>query len=127
MLCCAVEDMVQHLGHRLQPFLPALMAITLHLLTSATANVPIKKAQAQGQGDMEVDVQQGQAQAQVQTKSGEDAFDRSREIRSGCLKLLAQVLLRFPAAVDYNPFWGPFLQAVVPLMPRLAVEASADK
>jgi hypothetical protein len=29
--------------------------------------------------------------------------------------------------MDYNPVWGPFLEAVQPIMYRMKAEAAADK
>lgn len=47
-----------------------------------------------------------------------------RELRSGTLKLLATIIRRFPAAVDFSPLWPRFLAAAAPLMPRLVAEVS---
>lgn len=40
-----------------------------------------------------------------------------------------QVWLRFPASTscDHNELWGAFLPAVQPLVPRMALEAAAQK
>ena len=65
--------MIQHLGHRLEPFLPALVAICTKMLAAATRNLPGATA--------------GGAAAAVQSE--ED--DRSREVRVTALKMMAQV------------------------------------
>ncbi len=39
----------------------------------------------------------------------------------------SQLWQRFPTAIDYNALWGPFLEAVLPIMHRLKPEAAADK
>jgi hypothetical protein len=93
-----VEDLLDHLGHRLQPLLPALLAITLRLLQQATAPVAEQQQQQANQepGQQRNEQQQGQPrEEEAREKEGsmqarpEDG--RSREIRSSCLKLLAQV------------------------------------
>lgn len=38
-----------------------------------------------------------------------------------------QVWLRLPDALDYGAAWPEFLPAVQPLLPRLVMEAAADK
>ena len=40
---------------------------------------------------------------------------------------IAKVWQRFPASLDYNAVWGPFLEAVQPIMYRMRAEAAADK
>ena len=122
--------MLQHLGHRMQPYLPAMLAITLVMLRGATTSVA-----ALSSLPMEVDT------ASAQLKDMNDAEDddndveqeqqvdeRDREVRVSALRLLAQVWERFPSACGlYGAAWGPFLEAVEPLIPRLAAEAAAEK
>ena len=97
-----MEDLLDHLGHRLQPLLPALLAITLRLLQQATA--PVAEQQRQQQEHQQHSCLQGQHGSEQQAPAEEEPAasregsvparpedDRSREIRSSCLKLLAQV------------------------------------
>jgi U3 small nucleolar RNA-associated protein 20 len=112
--------MVDHLGHRLQPVLPCLLALTLRLLEEAVAPVAAQqgaKAAAQEGGNG--------AEAAVTTLPAHE--DKSRELRSTGLRLLANLWLRFPTAADYNDVWPVLLPAVEPLMARLPTEASAEK
>jgi flagellar biosynthesis component FlhA len=92
--------LLEHLGHRLQPLLPALLAITLRLLQQATAPVAAQQQQQQQQQNEQQQQQkseQDEQQQQQQQQNENDVApedDRSREIRSSCLKLLAQVRKR---------------------------------
>lgn len=126
------------MGHRLAPLLPVLLALTLRLLQEGTTG--LVPGQGQGQGPQAaqaapMDVDQGQGVGQAHEQGHEHGVeqahgfdqDRRKELRSGCLKILSQLWIRFPDAVDYNDAWGPFLEAVVPLMPRMVVEAAGDK
>ena len=74
-----VEDLLAHLGHRITPFLPTLIAIALKLLDEATRGI----AQKQEQDDV--------AMQQQHPDVPLTQADRSREVRTSCLKLLAQV------------------------------------
>ncbi len=135
------EDLLQHLGHQLLPLLPPLLAITLQLLSAATAPV---REQQQDAAAAAVDGSDGSSNSNDAYMNGEkqsaavgvknsavgaepvvDHKEGSREIRSSCLKLLAQVFTRFPAAVDLNPLWPLFFHSVDPLMERLQQEAVA--
>ena len=84
----SVEDLLSHLGHRMEPFLPALIAITLRLLASATSGIT-------GGGEVLPPLPLVDGGATVVVLPGPpptaEAIDRSREIRSSSLKLLAQV------------------------------------
>lgn len=51
-----------------------------------------------------------------------EASEGARELRGSCLRLLAQVLERFPDAGDYNFMWPRFFGAVAPLLPRISTE-----
>lgn len=126
----AFEDMLQHLGYRLQPLLPPLLAITIRLLqeacqplqptASAAAQHPITDtAAATTSSNLGMEYHGVSCDAP-------DGLERSREVRSQCLRLFAQVWSRFSAGMDYNPLWPEFLPAVAPLMPRIAVEAVAE-
>lgn len=54
--------------------------------------------------------------------SEDQSQEGDRELRSGCLAVMAVVLRRFPGAVEWRPFWPRFFAAAAPLMPRLVVE-----
>lgn len=70
----SVEDLVEHLGHRLQPLLPPLVALALAVLREGCAPLASAAANAANNGD------------------GADVeVERARELRSGALKVLAQV------------------------------------
>jgi len=90
----ALEDLLQHLGHRMERYLPELLALTVVLLEGAT-------------------------------NSTLTAEDGAKEVRSRCLRLIAHVLGRFPGGADYEFMWHRLLTASVPLMDRIAIEASA--
>lgn len=120
------------MGHRLQPMLPCLLALTLRLIEEAVAPVLAQQQQQQARGA--AGQQQRKVQGQADGEEGEavagavPAFeDKSREMRSTGLRLLANLWLRFPTATNYNDVWPVLLPAVEPLMARLPTEASADK
>ncbi|KAK9808411.1 hypothetical protein WJX73_001754 [Symbiochloris irregularis] len=62
----------------------------------------------------------GPAQAQ-----GRDTADGGKELRSSCLRLLAQMWTRFPEDLDWGPLWHPFFAAALPLLPRMEMGAEA--
>jgi hypothetical protein len=111
----AFEDLLGHLGFRLQPLLPPLMAITLHLLEQACSSL---QQQQQQQG-----VEDGTAAAAA-VPAGE-LREEGRALRSQTLRLFTQIFSRFPSSVDLNPLWPGFFRAVQPLMGRLVPEAAA--
>ena len=49
-----------------------------------------------------------------------------KELRQGCLRLLATLWVQFPAAVDWRALWPSFLTASAPLWPRLSAEVRSD-
>jgi hypothetical protein len=100
-----VEDLLGHLGHKLQLFLPTLLAITLHLLATAceAINVSIAATAAAAAAAVAVAVVDGgeqivEAPGGGVKKEGKESeagqFERAREVRVSCLKLLAQVWSR---------------------------------
>jgi Down-regulated in metastasis len=109
----AFEDILTHLGHRIVPSLPCLLALTLSQLQLACA--PLQDGGGGG-----ANVKDGSG------AGGDAAREEGRALRSQCLRLLAQVWERFPDAHDYNPLWPAFFAAVTPLMPRLAAESAAS-
>jgi U3 small nucleolar RNA-associated protein 20 len=128
----ALEDMLGHLGFRLQPLLPPLLALTLRILEAACA--PVAAADAAGaaggdEGEEQARQRAGAEAAAAAVAAGQDADSvaHARELRSHSLRLLAHVVRRFPFSADYNPLWGPLLAATAPLLPRLAAEAASDK
>ena len=104
-----LEDLLKHLGHQLHPYLPALLALALCLLEGGVA--PLLEGGDGGDG------------APVEREAAEGG----REVRARCLRLLAGVLERFPAAADYNFLWPRLTAAAEPLLLRLAAEAAADR
>jgi hypothetical protein len=108
----ALEDLLNHLGFRLQPLLPPLLALTVRILEAACA--PLQDG---GGNDV----------AEQQPEQDADSLAHARELRSQSLRLLSHVLRRFPFSADYNALWAPLLAAAAPLLPRLAVEVAADK
>ncbi|GFR52619.1 hypothetical protein Agub_g15135, partial [Astrephomene gubernaculifera] len=141
----AFEDLLSHLGHAVEPFLPTLLAITLRLLVTATAAVgaaPAGSEAAAGAAEEEKEKEPAADKDEDEDDDEEDdeegaaaaspaaaAVERHREVRTASLRLLAQVWLRFPAApsADYNRVWRVFLPAVQPLIPRLQLEAASSK
>ena len=99
----AVEDLMAHLGYRLAPFLPVLLSITTLLLAEGTRGIGGRPA---GPGGGE---------------------DRSRELRTGSLKILSLVWSRFPMDVDHRPFLEPLMNAMQPIIGRLPAESFSDK
>jgi U3 small nucleolar RNA-associated protein 20 len=102
--------------------LPCLLALTLSLLEEAVAPVA---AQQQAKASDQVQDAGAGAEAAVAPLAAHE--DKSREVRSTGLRLLANLWLRFPTAAEYNDVWPVLLPAVEPLMARLPTEASADK
>ncbi len=77
-----------HLGHRLEPFLPALLAITTRLLAEGTAHLPpVAPASTMANAAAAV----APAASIIVLGVGGGGEDRSRELRISSLKLLAQV------------------------------------
>jgi U3 small nucleolar RNA-associated protein 20 len=114
------EDLLGHLGHQLQPLLAPLLAITMHMLTSACAGL------TGGQTDPGSESQPAEAAAAAGAGGAlSDTKEASREVRATSLKILAQVWTRFPAATDFNPLWPHFFAATAPLLARLQPEAAA--
>lgn len=110
----AFEDLLGHLGFRLQPLLPPLLAITLHLLEQACSS--LQQQQQDG----------GSTPAATTAATAAEVREEGRALRSQTLRMFAQVFSRFPAAVDFNPLWPGFFRAVAPLMmQRLVPEAVA--
>ena len=64
-----------------------------------------------------------QGKEETEGVSGDKAGARS--LRSSALRFWGTVLERFPDSLDFNCFWGAFLQAVEPQMPRMATEVSS--
>jgi hypothetical protein len=111
----AFEDLLGHLGFRLQPLLPPFMAITLHLLEQACSSLQQQQQQG-GEG--------GTAAAAAAPPMGE-LREEGRALRSQTLRIFTQIFSRFPTSVDLNPLWPGFFRAVQPLMGRLVPEAAA--
>eukprot|EP00887_Chlorella_sp_A99_P000887 scaffold5.g887.t1 len=110
-----LEDLLKHLGHQLQQYLPALLALALCLLEGGVAPLrPPPRAAAAGE-------------AAAAEAEGRETAEGAREVRTRCLHLIAGVLERFPAAADYNFLWARLTAAAEPLLPRLAGEAAADR
>ncbi len=110
-----VEDMLAHLGHAVEPFLPTLTAIALRLFTTATAAIPAgatpapaaaggSSQDAAGAGDGPEEASQGKqkeqgAEGAEDEEEGEEeeggkevpALERHREVRGSALRLFAQV------------------------------------
>jgi U3 small nucleolar RNA-associated protein 20 len=104
-----LEDILKHLGHRMEPFLPELLALAVVLLEDATTELVLNDLSNDG-GVEEKEKEQG-----------------SREIRSRCLRLAATVMDRFPSSHDFSFLWPRLLSAAAPLMERIGVEAAADR
>ena len=62
----------------------------------------------------------------VEAPQPEEAMEGARELRGSCLRLLAQMLERFPNTVDYNFMWPRFFAAVTPLLPRIPTEVRTN-
>lgn len=56
------------------------------------------------------------------TEPGHEAAEGFKELRGGCLRLLAQLWLRFPDAVEWQPLWPAFLALIDRLLPRMEVQ-----
>ena len=48
----------------------------------------------------------------------------ARQLRSGCLRLVAEALRRFPDTIDYGFMWPRLFAATEPLIARIPTEAS---
>ena len=104
-----VEDLIVHLGFRLTPFLPVLIAITCKLLAEGTRGIREAEGGAGSSG------------------GAGSTEDRSRELRTSSLKILSQVWARFPTEVDYRPFLSHLLNAIQPIIGRLPAESYSEK
>ena len=60
----------------------------------------------------------------AEADSDENTAEGARQLRSGCLRLVAEALRRFPDAVDYGFLWPRLFAASDPLMARIPVEVS---
>jgi U3 small nucleolar RNA-associated protein 20 len=107
-----LEDLLRHLGHKMEAYLPELLAVTIVLLEGATAGLGAAGAAAAAGGA---------------PPPGDAAGEGAKEVRGRCLRLVAATLQRFPAAADYNFAWPRLLAASAPLMERLAAEVAADR
>lgn len=104
-----LEDILKHLGHRMEPFLPELLALAVVLLEGATTELMLN----QPSSDNGVE--------------GKEKEEGSREIRSRCLRLAATAMDRFPSSHDFSFLWPRLLSAAAPLMERIGVEAAAER
>lgn len=101
----ALEDLVEHLGTRLIPYLPGLLVVLLRLLELGCS--PLLESDA--------------SRARI---SPEEA----RELRSSTLKALSLILAKYPSPASiYEPVWPLFFQCARVLAPRLRVESNASK
>ena len=48
----------------------------------------------------------------------------ARQLRSGCLRLIAEALRRFPDTIDYGFLWPRLFGATEPLIARIPTEVS---
>ncbi|KAL4434124.1 hypothetical protein ABPG75_000565 [Micractinium tetrahymenae] len=117
-----LEDLLKHLGHRVQMYLPELLALATVLLEGGVAPLQAAVAAAAAAAAAEPAADEG-AGAGVPPEQAEGA----KEVRAHSLRLVAAVLERFPAACDYGFLWPRLLAAVQPLLPRLAAESAADR
>ncbi|PRW58885.1 small subunit processome component 20-like protein [Chlorella sorokiniana] len=111
-----LEDLLKHLGHRMQIFLPELLALAVCLLEGGVQPLLADGAAAEGA-----------AGAEVAAAAAGDLAEGAKEVRSRSLRLAAAVLDRFPTSCDYCFLWPRLLAATQPLLPRLAAESAADK
>eukprot|EP00803_Ostreobium_quekettii_P010225 evm.model.scf_622.2 EVM.evm.TU.scf_622.2 scf_622:22710-43215(-) len=147
------EDAVAHLGHKLEPFLPLLMALLSQMLAEACQ--PIKQANnsphvpevkmkgealgtlataAEGRVGAEGQSGRGEVVADINEEVDEDGGRRVegaslawKQIRRLCLKLLAVLWTEFPDFADQGLFVECFLHTVEPMVGRLSVECSSQQ
>ena len=136
-----LEDLLKHLGHQLQQYLPALLALTLCLLEGVVPHLPSAPGAGRssaaamlgpgcapdGAGGAEGAPDPGAAGGEAADPAAGEAAEGTREVRSRCLRLLAGVLERFPVSAGCGFLWPRLLAAAEPLLPRLAAEAAADR
>ncbi|KAL4521880.1 hypothetical protein Ndes2526B_g01987 [Nannochloris sp. 'desiccata'] len=106
-----LEDILKHLGHRMEPFLPELLALAVVLFEGGTTELMLSNNPSSGSGGVE----------ETEKEEG------GKEIRSRCLRLVATVMDRFPSSHDFSFLWPRLLSAAAPLMERIGVEAAADR
>jgi len=51
----------------------------------------------------------------------------ARQLRSGCLRLIAEALRRFPDTIDYEFLWPRLFGATEPLVARIPAEVSLHR
>lgn len=100
----AFGDLLGHLGHRIIPFMPAMLAILLRMLQLGCSS-----AAMHGSSD------------------GHNSAADLKELRLMSLRLLADVLRKLPEEVDFAPFWPMLFDTIQPLLSRLAADASASR
>ncbi len=83
-----LEDLLKHLGFRMQPFLPALLAVCMQLLEHACR--PLHQQPA----------------GQEREEAGEAARGAA-ELRGLVLRVMAHVWARHPRDCDYSALWVP--------------------
>ncbi|PSC76593.1 small subunit processome component 20-like protein [Micractinium conductrix] len=102
-----LDDLLKHLGHRMQMYLPELLALAVCLLEGG-----VQPLLAPGGGD---------------DGAASELAEGAKEVRARSLRLVAAVLERFPSSCDYGFLWPRLLAALGPLLPRLPAESAADR
>lgn len=108
----ALEDLMKHLGHRMEPFLPELLTLAVYMLQGGVHPLRSSSSNEQEEGDNNA------------TKREQEG---AKEVRTLSLRLIASIIERFPTAVDYTFFWPELFSAIEPLVGRLTLEAAADR
>ena len=53
------------------------------------------------------------------------AVEGTKELTGACLRLLAQLWLRYPDAIDWGPLFEAFFDCATVLLPRMEVRSAA--
>lgn len=142
----ALDDLLHHLGHQIQRYLPELLSIALVLLEGSMLMNGHDSHILNGDDELDEEEEdndnndgdgvqgmeeatatmknQGTKHTSAATKRDEDT---KKEIRTRCIRLIAAVLERFPGSIDYTFLWPRLFEAIQPLKQRIAMESSANK
>lgn len=134
-------------GHRLEAYLPELLAILVAMLEGATHSLPTPSHPKQQREAPDVadnaaklpdkqPLEQQPPEQEVQDAApreimSAEAAAADREVRASALRLLAALWARFPGARAniglYAPLWPRMFAAAAPLLPRTVIESSSDR
>ena len=136
----AVSDMLAHLGHRMPPFFPPLMAAVTSLLRLGASALPGTLQMPDANHSSADHPAATTVPTSIVAKHTIDSSTTTslhadpimdprhlRDLRVQALRLLAAALERFPASADLSALWGPMLAAAAPMAARLGAECVATR